>query len=63
MKLSALVITASALTLLGAAPALADAMSPPVTMQPIPNPPAKAKHSAHKAKHHMKADDMATMKK
>ena len=32
--------------------ATAQTMSPPVTMQPVPNPPEKAAPHPHKAKHH-----------
>jgi len=53
MKLSAWAISAAVMVTLYGAPALADS----VTMQPIPNPPAKEKvmTHAHKAKHHKKA--------
>ena len=62
MKFSALAISVSALALLGVGPALADAMSPPVTMQPIPNPPEKAKHAKH-VKHHKAAPAADAAKK
>jgi len=56
MKLSALMITVAAMAALSGGAALADATTPPVTMQPIPNPPEKAMapkaskhHKSHKA--------------
>ena len=55
MKYLALAIMTAALATLGGGSALAQAMSPPVTMQPIPNPPEKMKAHAHKAKAHKKA--------
>ncbi len=54
MKYSALIITGMVISTMSAGSALAQAMSPPVTMQPIPNPPEKSKMHAHKAKMHKK---------
>jgi hypothetical protein len=54
MKIAALATTAAAVLMLGVAPVLAQT-SPPVTMQPIPNPPEKPMMHTHKAKHHKKA--------
>jgi hypothetical protein len=60
MKFSALAIAGVALTTtLAGVPALAQSTSPPVTMQPIPNPPEKTKMHGHKAKHMKKADSSA----
>ena len=55
MKTTALAIVTLVLTAVGAGPVLAQTMAPPVTMQPIPNPPEKAKAPGHKAKHHTAA--------
>ena len=51
MKLAAIAVAALALTGF-AGGALADATTPPVTMQPIPNPPEAPKPM----KHHKKAE-------
>jgi hypothetical protein len=56
MKLSVLAVTAAIVAALGAGPVLAQSMTASVTMQPIPNPPEKAKAPMHKAKHHKKAE-------
>jgi hypothetical protein len=65
MKLSALAIAATALlaTALAASGggALAQA-TPPVTMQPIPNPPETAKPHGHMGKHHKKSTPPAPSK-
>jgi hypothetical protein len=55
MKLSVLAVTLAATAFL-ASNALAQ-MAPAATMQPIPNPPEKAKahKTSHKAKHHKAA--------
>jgi hypothetical protein len=63
MKFLALAITAAALATLGGGSALAQAMSPPVTMQPIPNPPEKMKAHGHKAKAHKKSEAPAATPK
>ena len=52
MKRSIFAITIFALATAGAAPLLAQTANPPVTMQPIPNPPEAAPMTAHKGKHH-----------
>jgi hypothetical protein len=56
MKLSALAISAAALAAVYGGSALGQATAP-VTMQPIPNPPEKAKpaHMAKHRKHHASA--------
>ncbi len=60
MKFSSLALTAvAAATVFAGVPAFAQTTSPPVTMQPIPNPPEKAKMHGHKAKHMKKADSSA----
>lgn len=51
MKLSALTI-AVVLAACPAGMAFAQTMAPPVTMQPIANPPEKAMGHGHMAKHH-----------
>jgi hypothetical protein len=64
MKFAALAtIGVAAVSALSVAPAVAQTMSPPVTMQPIPNPPPKTKMHGHKAKHMKKADSMAPASK
>lgn len=55
MKLSALAISTAALAMALGGPVLAQ-----VTMQPVPNPPEKAKAAVHKAKHHKKAETPKT---
>jgi hypothetical protein len=58
MKRLALTISAAALAMVCGGSALAQSTAP-VTMQPIPNPPEKAKATRsgkHHAKHHAKAE-------
>jgi hypothetical protein len=62
MKFSTLAIAALTVAALGCGPALAQA-TPPVTMQPIANPPEKPKAPAHHAKHHKKSAAPATSTK
>lgn len=59
MKFSALAISVMALATVCGGPVLAQATAP-VTMQPVPNPPEKAKAMhAHKAMHHKKVSEKA----
>jgi hypothetical protein len=59
MKLRAMAVIAAATMIAGAA--AAQDMAPPVTMQPIPNPPEPAHHAKHHkmAKPHKMVDPKA----
>ena len=56
MKLTALVIASVAASLAVGGTTLAQTATPAVTMQPIANPPEKAKPTHHKAKHVKKSE-------
>lgn len=59
MKLTPLLIASVAASLAVGGTAPAQTATPAVTMQPIANPPEKAKPAHHKAKHAKKAEKKA----